>query len=292
MQQFVIRTTISLLVWIAGVHLTATSQPINTGDMMTESHSADDPFLWLEEVEGEAALAWVRAENARSLSVLEAYPKYQDFLAAATEIATSSERIPYASVRDGMAYNFWQDETHVRGLWRRTSLESYRSDTPDWETVLDVDALADAEAANWVFAGANCMHPQDGKGWVCFVSLSNGGKDAVEVREFDLTTKTFVQDGFFSPEAKQRLTWIDRDTVLIGTDWGGDESTLTESGYPSIVKRWTRGHPLETAETLYEADKSDVGLWPTALELEDGTRLQMAVESDTFFTSTYWSFPA
>lgn len=263
-----------------------------SGEDMSVPTSAEDPFLWLEEVEGDEALAWVRAENERSLEVLQSDPVFDQYLAAATEIATSSDRIPYISIRDGMAYNFWQDETQVRGVWRRTSLESYRSESPEWETVLDIDALAEAEDANWVFKGANCFNPKDEGGWVCLVSLSNGGKDAVEVREFDLETKSFVENGFFSPEAKQDIAWVDRDTVLIGTDWGLDGATLTESGYPSIVKRWTRGTPLDTAETLFEADKTDVGLWPAILENEDGTRIQMAVEADTFFTSTYWSFPA
>lgn len=263
-----------------------------SGEDMPASASVEDPFLWLEEVEGDEALAWVHAENERSLEVLKADPVFADYLAAATEIATSSDRIPYISIRDGMAYNFWQDETSVRGVWRRTSLESYQSKSPEWETVLDFDALAEAEDANWVFKGADCYNPKDGGGWVCLVSLSNGGKDAVEVREFDLETKSFVDNGFFSPEAKQQIAWVDRDTLLIGTDWGLDGTTLTESGYPSVVKRWTRGTPLDSAVTLFEADKTDVGLWPAILENEDGKRIQMAVEADTFFTSTYWSFPA
>ncbi|MEO0817514.1 MAG: prolyl oligopeptidase family serine peptidase [Pseudomonadota bacterium] len=263
-----------------------------TDDTMTDAAMAEDPFLWMEEVEGERALAWVRGQNERSLEILEAHPKYEGYLAAATDIATSNERIPYVSVRGGMAYNFWQDETNVRGLWRRTSMDSYRSADPDWETVLDFDALAAAEDANWVFKGSNCFDPEDGGATVCMISLSNGGKDAVETREFDLEMKSFVEGGFTTPEAKQGLTWVDRDTMLVGTDWGGDGSTLTESGYPSVVKRWTRGTPLESAETLYSGDKTDVGVWPFALEMEDGTRLQGAVEADTFFTSKYWYFPA
>lgn len=260
-------------------------------DMAETQAEAGDPFLWLEEVEGEAALSWVRAQNERTLADLTAHPKYEDYLADAVEVATSDERIPYATVRGGMAYNFWQDETNVRGLWRRTSLESYRSDNPDWETVLDFDKLAEAEDANWVYKGANCFDPKDDGAIVCMVSLSNGGKDAVETREFDLTTKSFVEDGFATPEAKQGLAWAGRDTLLVGTDWGGDGSTLTESGYPSIVKRWSRGTPLEEAETLFEGDRSDVGVWPFTLELDDGRILQGAVEADTFFTSKYWWFP-
>ncbi|MEM9738673.1 MAG: prolyl oligopeptidase family serine peptidase, partial [Pseudomonadota bacterium] len=143
----------------------------------------------------------------------------------------------------------------------------------------------------WVFKGANCFDPKDGGSTVCMISLSNGGKDAVETREFDLETKSFVEGGFKTPEAKQGISWVDRDTLLIATDWGGDGSTLTDSGYPSTVKRWSRGTTLEDAEALYSGDKTDVALWPFTLELEDGTRLQGAVESDTFFTAKYWYFP-
>ncbi|MEM1152089.1 MAG: S9 family peptidase, partial [Pseudomonadota bacterium] len=263
----------------------------DTGDTMTAEANAEDPYLWMEEVEGEDALAWVRGQNERSLAILEAHPKYEGYLEAAKEIATSNARIPYSSVRQGMAYNFWQDETNVRGLWRRTTMESYRTENPEWETVLDFDALAEAEDANWVFKGSNCLDPKDGGATVCMISLSNGGKDAVETREFDLETKTFVEGGFATPEAKQGLAWVDRDTVLISTDWGGDGSTLTESGYPDTVKRWTRGTPLESAEPVYTGDKTDVGIWPFTLELADDTVLQGVWEADTFFTRAYWYVP-
>ena len=265
-------------------------------DITTSLNSAEtesvDPYLWLEEVEGEDALAWVNAQNDRSLSKLTASTVYAENEAAALEALTSNERIPYGTIRDGMVYNFWQDEKNVRGLWRRTPLESYKTDTPDWETVLDFDALAEAEDANWVFKGANCRNPKDDDAeTLCLVSLSNGGKDAVIQREFDLKTKSFVEGGFETPEAKQGVSWVDKDTLLIATDWGGDGSTLTESGYPSVVKRWTRGTPLEEAVEIVSGDKTDVGTWPFTLELEDGRILQGAVESDTFFTSTYWLVP-
>ena len=251
----------------------------------------EDPNIWLEEIEGEAALDWVRGQNERSLDQLTADPRFATFEAAALEILTSNDRIPYGRVRGGHVYNFWQDEANVRGLWRRTTLESYGTDQPEWETILDVDALAADEDANWVFEGADCLQMPDGSTATCMVSLSEGGKDAVIKREFDLATKTFVPDGFQTPEAKQSSAWIDPDTLLISTDWSGDGDTLTTSGYPSIVKRWTRGTPLEAAETVFEGDRSDVASWPVGLELEDGGVLEMVQESDTFFTRTYWWIP-
>jgi prolyl oligopeptidase len=249
-----------------------------------------DPYLWMEEVEGEAALAWVNAQNDRSLAAIKSHPLFEDNHAKALDLATSTDRIPYGTVRDGLVYNFWQDETNVRGLWRRTTLDSYKTAEPDWETVLDFDKLAAEEDKNWVFKGSNCFKPQGAEKTLCFVSLSDGGKDAVINREFDLDAKAFVEGGFETTEAKQGLTWIDHDTVLIGTDWGNDGSTLTESGYPTSVRLWKRGQSLDEAVELYAGDKTDVGIWPWSSELDDGTMIYGAVESDTFFTRTYYLF--
>ncbi|MGB3627464.1 MAG: prolyl oligopeptidase family serine peptidase [Henriciella sp.] len=249
----------------------------------------NDPYEWLEEVEGDRALDWVRAQNERTLGDLQEDPLYDGYYQDALDVLTSDERIPYGSIRDGWVYNFWQDDTNVRGLWRRTPLDSYATDDPEWETILDFDKLAEEEDKNWVFKGSNCFQPEDGGKWLCMVSLSDGGKDAVIQREFDLETKSFVEDGFVTTEAKQGLSWVDENTVLIGTDWG--EGTTTESGYPFVVKRWTRGTPLESAVEVIRGDHTDVGVWPFVLELEDGRRLQGAVEADTFFTSSYWWLP-
>ncbi len=248
----------------------------------------EDPFLWLEEVDGEEALAWVRGQNERSLAKLEAGSVYQDNLAKAMDLAVSEDRIPYGTIRDGLVYNFWQDETNVRGLWRRTALESYQTEAPEWETILDFDQLAADEDKNWVYKGANCFKPADAEKYLCIVSLSDGGKDAVINREFDLETKTFVDGGFVTPEAKQGLAWIDHDTMLVATDWGGDGATLTTSGYPTSVRLWKRGEALEDAAEIYAGEPSDVGVWPWSIERPDGQMLYGAVEADTFFTRTYW----
>ncbi|MFN3313939.1 MAG: prolyl oligopeptidase family serine peptidase [Hyphomonas sp.] len=261
-----------------------------TSDAPPEQAAFDESaHLWLEKVEGEAALAWVTAQNERTLAELEADPRYAGFEAAALDVLNSSERIPAGAVRDGYVYNFWQDETHVRGIWRRAPLESYATDTPAWETLLDIDALAKAEGANWVYKGASCLRPPPGGEWRCLVQLSDGGKDAVVNREFNVETKSFVDGGFETPEAKQGLAWAGPDTLLIATDWG--DSTLTQSGYPFIVKRWQRGGALEDAEELFRGKETDVGVWPWAIRLEDGRVLQGAVQAETFFTSRYFWFP-
>ncbi|MBA4225436.1 MAG: S9 family peptidase [Hyphomonas sp.] len=270
------------------------SGPQSETNLTADTSPAAVPFdeashLWLEEVEGADALAWVTAQNERTLAELQADPRYAGFEAEALEVLNSSERIPYGSVRDGYVYNFWQDEKNVRGLWRRTPLASYATETPVWETIVDFDKLSADEGANWVYKGANCLRPAPGGEWRCLVSLSDGGKDAVINREFNLATKQFVEGGFVTAEAKQGIAWAGPDTLLIATDWG--EGTLTESGYPSIVKRWQRGTPVEEAVELFRGKETDVGVWPMTMKLEDGRVLQGAVQAETFFTQKYFWFP-
>lgn len=273
--------TVAILSW-AGLCLAEPKAP--PGPM-----EKPDPHAWLEEVEGERALAWVRKQNERSLGELESDSRFAEYEKEARRILNSKERIPYGRIRDGMVYNFWQDEDHVRGLWRRTPVAEYAKEDPEWETVLDFDGLAEKEGKNWVYDGADTFHDKKADRWFCLVALSDGGKDAAVKREFDLETRTFVEDGFVTPEAKQSSAWLDGDTLLIGTDWG--EGSLTESGYPRILKRWRRGTPLEEAEDVIEVDESDVAVWPFTIELDDGAVLAFAEEADTFFTSTYWWLP-
>jgi len=214
-----------------------------------------DPFLWLEDVQGEAALAWVRERNVESQKLLMARPEYAPTRERLLQVMNSKERIPYISRRGAYFYNLWQDETHKRGLWRRTSLEQYRTAAPAWETVLDLDALAAAEGENWVWGGAVGLARSHSR---CLVMLSRGGADATVAREFDTVAKAFVKDGFVLPEAKSDIDWIDIDTVYVGTDFG--PGSMTDSGYPRVVKRWKRGTPLLEATTIFEGEKADVSV--------------------------------
>ncbi len=215
--------------------------------------ATEDPFLWLEEVQGERALAWVRERNAESQAALQASPVYAATRERLIAVLNSKDRIPYVTRRGEWFYNLWQDETQPRGLWRRTTLDGYRAASPPWETVLDLDALAAAEGENWVWGGAQGLGPA---GRRCLVSLSRGGADAHVVREFDTVDKRFVDGGFALPEAKSTVEWIDLDTIYVGTDFG--PGSLTESGYPRVIKRWRRGTPLDTAETVFEGEPQDV----------------------------------
>nr|WP_051467108.1 prolyl oligopeptidase family serine peptidase [Pseudofrankia saprophytica] len=213
----------------------------------------DDPYRWLEDVVGEAALTWVRERNAETFAELTQSARFAALRAQIREVLDADDRIPYPVTRGEYLYNFWRDAAHPRGLWRRTSLASYRETAPDWEVVLDVDKLADSEGENWVWHGARVLRPDHR---LALVQLSRGGADASVVREFDLVAKAFVDDGFFLPEAKSSVGWIDEDRVYVGTDFG--EGSLTSSGYPRVAKEWRRGTPLDEAVTVFEGEPDDV----------------------------------
>ena len=213
----------------------------------------EDPYLWLEDVDGDRALRWVRSRNRATQRSLAAAPSFKALRAELLEVFESQERIPYVTKLGDHYYNFWRDTTHPRGLWRRTTLAEYRRETPAWEPVLDLDALAEEENENWVLNDFVCREPDYDR---CLVRLSRGGADAVVVREFDLAAKTFVTDGFALPEAKCSVAWVDADSVFVATDFG--PGTMTDSGYPRIVKLWRRGTPLDAASTIFEADVTDV----------------------------------
>jgi prolyl oligopeptidase len=215
--------------------------------------AAEDPYIWLEEVQGEKALTWVRERNAASQAVLKVRPEYEVSRAKVLEILNSPDKIPAIQRIGNFVYNLWQDDKSVRGLWRRTTLDDYKKDKPTWEAVLDLDALGAAEKQSWVWAGVNPLPPAYER---CLVSLSPGGSDAAVVREFDLKTKQFVKDGFTLPEAKSDVTWLNLDTLLVGTDFG--EGSMTKSGYPRVIKEWKRGTALSAAKTVFEVKAEDV----------------------------------
>jgi prolyl oligopeptidase len=227
--------------------------------------TVDDPFLWLEEVEGEPALEWVRAQNARSLGPLEVDPRYAGLYQEALAVVTAADRIPYPRFLGARLANFWQDETHVRGVWRTTSPASFATAEPEWRTLLDVDALAAAEGRNWVYQGATCLPPDYRR---CLVALSDGGKDAAELREFDVEAAGFVRGGLLLPEGKQSAVWFDADALIVGRDWG--PGTMTKSGYPYILKRVRRGLPLEAAEEMFRGAIDDVSVGAGVLRDPDG----------------------
>lgn len=247
-----------------------------------EAKSAEDPYLWLEEIEGAKALDWVREQNRVSLPALEADPRFQPMFDEAKAILNSTARIPDGQIHNGYVYNFWQDPDHVRGIWRRADVKSYRSGSPKWDTVIDYDKLAADEGKNWISGTIACLSPAYVQ---CMVELSDGGKDAGHWREFNIETKSFVENGFQIAEAKSNIDWIDADTLLVGTDMG--EGSLTDSGYPRTLRVWRRGQALEQSTPFYEGEPQDVSVFPRVDHDGDKTHI-IAQRGVTFFEREYY----
>ena len=244
-----------------------------------QASDSDDEFLWLEEVQGDRALDWVRERNAHSQGVLQAAPGFEALRADIQAVLDATDQIPYVQRRGAWLYNLWKDAGHPRGLWRRTTLAEYRLPAPNWETVLDLDALAATEGENWVWAGATWLGPEYRR---CLLALSRGGADAKVVREFDAVERAFVDGGFELSEAKSLVEWIDIDHVYVGTDFG--PGSMTSSGYPRTIKHWQRGLPLATARTVFEAEFRDVSA-SVSVDCTPGFERTVFARSPDFYTS-------
>ena len=249
--------------------------------LMSSAQSSEpaDPFRWLEDVTGEKPLAWAREHNTRTERELATTTDFAEIHPRLREILDSNARIPAISKHGEFFYNFWRDAAHPKGIWRRTTLAEYRKPAPAWETVLDLDALAKTENTSWVWKGASWLRPSYDR---VLVELSRGGGDAVVVREFDVPSRTFVTDGFNLPEAKGSLTWRDRNSVYVRTDFG--PGSMTTSGYARIVKEWTRGTPLAAARVVFEGQNTDVSVSAWVSD-RFGFRREFVTRGLTFFTS-------
>ncbi|MEV6770168.1 prolyl oligopeptidase family serine peptidase [Nocardia sp. NPDC051030] len=247
------------------------------------SDAARDSNQWLEELDSPRVQSWVAAENAKTLGILEKDSRYADNLAQATAIGNAPDRLPNPRFVNDVIGNFWQDSEHQRGIWRETTVADYESAQPQWKTVLDLDALAKAEGRNWVWEGMDCdpvtrIH--------CLVQLSEGGEDAVTVREFDRSIGQFVPDGFVLERGKQYTSWLDADTLLVSREWQPGEKTV--SSYPYVVKRWQRGQSLDQAVELVRGEQSDgLGTAPVVLDSGSGKRVGLVVRRPTFYEVQY-----
>ncbi len=244
-----------------------------------KTETEKDPYLWLEKVEAKKSLDWVKKINAETTSVLEKVPGFVELNKKLLDIYDSKARIPYATKIGKYFYNFWRDAVHQRGIYRRTTIDEYKKENPKWEIVLDVDALAKKEKKNWVYKGMDRLYPDYN---LCLVKLSIGGADAAVVREFDISKKEFVKNGFYLPEAKSQISWIDKDTIFVGTDFG--KGSLTKSGYPGIVKIWERGTSLKEAKTIYKAGEKSIWAYGGRSFSDDGN-IDFILEGLTFYTS-------
>ncbi len=278
---------------LLGIRRSAVLAAILTGEMMVSINTGaqtpsapEDKYIWLEDVYGERAMTWVKAENERSAKVLESDPRFAGLEAEALKVLESPDRLAIPELNGEDVYNTWQDAEHVRGILRRTSMTDYLTAKPHWQTVLDYDALAKQDKQSWVQHGRTCLYPGNE---LCLIGLSAGGEDAETLREFYLKTAQFIQGGFVLPKSKQAVAWIDKDTLLVSRDWG--EGTMTKSGYPFVVKLWKRGEPLDQAREIYrgaETDEVDTG----AVTLHDGAghHVSLIGRGTTFFEKEWYLF--
>jgi len=265
-----------LTVWLTEGETLAASP---NSESPTASPGESDPYRWLENVTDEKALTWVRQQNAVSTNELESASEFETTRRRLLSIMDSKERIPYVAKHGAWYYNFWRDQNNPRGLWRRTTLAEFKKSQPAWEIVLDLDQLSSTEKENWVWKGYDVLYPTYDR---CLLFLSRGGADAMVVREFDLNSKQFVQDGFYVPEAKTEVAWRNRDSIYVGTDFGPD--SLTDSGYPRIIKEWQRHTPLKDAKIQFEGKKEDVSVGASVVH-DHGHTYEFITRGTTFFTS-------
>ena len=278
-----LKTFIAVFVLILTAACAAESpQSSSVADNTPAAASIEDPHLWLEEVEGARALAWVEEQNRHSVSYLQGLPTFDDMASETLEIMNSDQRIAMPSIRGDFVYNFWKDANNVRGLWRRTSVDDYLAGTPDWQVLLDLDALAEEEGEDWVWKGSNCLRPEYRH---CVLRLSRGGADAVVIREFDVAATSFVEGGFYVSEAKTQLSWIDADTVFVGTDFG--DGSLTESGYPRTSRVWKRGTALEGSIEVFSGEVADVAA-SASMSWDGDNAYRIATRTPSFFTAMHF----
>lgn len=237
-----------------------------------------DKYLWLEEVDGKNALQFVETQNKATVAELSAEKDYQNIYDKNLAILNSTEKIAYPTIHGNYAYNFWKDAEHVRGIWRRSPLESYTSGNPVWETLLDIDKLSETDGKKWVYKGSSGLFPDYNR---FLIQLSDGGGDAVHIKEFDINTKQFIKDGFSIDEAKGEASYVDENTLIVSTDFG--EGTMTTSGYARQVKLWKRGTLLKDAQLIYEIETTDVLV--TGLVIHDGDKQYTLLAKASSFLS-------
>ena len=248
---------------------------------MLTAQNENDPYIWLEEVEGQKALSWVQEWNDKTVEVLSSQPGYNSVYNKSLEILNSTERIAEPGIFGKFIYNFWQDQQYQRGIWRRTSIESYLTGEPEWEILLNIDELSEKDGIKWVFKGASGLFPDYKK---FLVSLSKGGGDAVEIRDYDTDTRSFMENGFIIPEAKGSASWIDENTLMVSTDFG---EGMTTSGYPTQVKILKRGSGLEIALEVFKGNENDMGIWGYVLPTQHKI-YQVVTRRTSFYEGEYY----
>jgi len=256
------------------------------GDRKSKSAEAADPWLWLEEVDAEKSLDWAREQNRLTDEVLTVRPEFTELRDRFLGVLNDKERIIYPNITGEMSYNLWQDEKNERGLWRRMSKKDYLAGKAVWETVLDLDLLSAEEGKKWVFGGASWLGPENR---YCLLWLSDGGKDESYIREFDAVEKKFVEGGFSIPESKGSAAWVERDQILVATNYG--PGTMTSSGYPAMAKLWKRGEDPANAVTMHSTDTANMGIFVNGGEVNGKQYVFLSDNIGFYESSTYLLTP-
>lgn len=249
------------------------------GNLVCQSQNLNDPYLWLEEIEGEKPLEWVESKNKLSEKRISSNPLYESLRQKYLKASNNKDKIAYPAMVGKYVYNLWKDEKNQRGLWRRMLTTDFINHKTNWETVIDIDKLSEKEGKKWVFGGATWLEPNNN---ICLIALSDGGTDENEIREFNATTKQFVTNGFFFPKSKGGVSWVNKDEVLVARNFG--EGSLTESGYPRLIKTLRRGQALDKAKTIFETEKKSVGAFPFSI-YSNGKRYAFIYNSIAFYSS-------
>ncbi|HEX8170893.1 MAG TPA: prolyl oligopeptidase family serine peptidase [Thermoanaerobaculia bacterium] len=276
--------TLLLLALLTFIGCTSTVAPPAAAP--APSNADDDPYLWLEDVDGARAMDWVNQQNERTKRELASSPEFDALYRDALAVLNSASRVPVVEYHGAYLYNLWRDAEHPRGLYRRTTVDELHNASPRWTTVLDIDELSRREGKPWVFHGMTCLPPQHRQ---CLVTLSPGGGDAAEIREFDAESLRFVEGGFFLPVAKTNVAWRDENTLFVATDFGA--GSTTESGYARIVKLWKRGTPLSAATTIYEGSPKSVSVSARRYRSGGGV-IDLVSEGTTFWNNKYQQLDA
>lgn len=242
-----------------------------------------DSWRWLEDITGTRALLWVVEHNRKTRQTLGKDSRFDSLRDEALALLTAPDRIPYGGYRNGYVYNFWQDENHVRGVWRRATLESYRTDSPEWDVLLDMDRLAASEGVNWVLDGINCLPPDDVR---CMIALSRGGRDRTVLREWSLADREFVENGFQIASSYSSVDWLDRDTLLVVSDRQRSRLGSMLFGYRHNVRKWKRGTPLHAAEVIFTGERSDLGMTPVVMRRPEG-KVILVVRKPGIYDTVY-----
>ncbi|WP_244521623.1 hypothetical protein [Bradyrhizobium sp. DOA9] len=175
----------------------------------------DDPYLWLEEREGRRALRFVARQNTKTLEAFcgAAFTRDRARLRMAYD---RYELIPRFIRAGAFIYHLFTNADNPRGLLRRTTLAEFKSAQPSWDSLIDIDQLAASEGQDWLLSWIAVLPA----GARMILALSAAGREAVTLREFDLTNRNIDPRGFYLPKAISDIAWLGPDEVLLSSTFG------------------------------------------------------------------------